>query len=133
MNEAEQTPLQDVIDVRQLARAIRFALVGIILGLTYLGYRYSLHIEPFSQAFADMFGDRPLPTITVFLRHTRYLFIAISVLAPAIAIATLFLRSLVRSFYILGVLGLATSMQIVLIHHGLSAPLIYIIHQMRDG
>lgn len=130
MNEAEQIPQQDAIDVPQLAHAIRFAIVGIILGLSYLSYRWSLSLEHFSHAFADMLGNRPLPTITVCVLRTRYVFVTVSVLVPVIAVTTLFLRGLVRSFYIIGVLGFTTTAQLVLLYHGLSAPLVQIIHNM---
>src|SRR5258708_1013954 len=109
MNEAEQTQQHDPIDVRQLARAIRFALVGIILGLSLLGLRYNPLIEDFRKIFEDMLGkDEVLPAVTRFVLNASPLFVVISSLTPILAVATLFLRSLVVSFYIIGVLGFIT-------------------------
>ena len=88
MNEAEQIPQQDAIDVWQLARAIRFALVSIVLGLSYLSLRSSLSIESFSQIFADMLGGKPLPALTQFVLGARPLFVAVSILVPIVAVAT---------------------------------------------
>ena len=133
MNEAEQIPQQDAIDVRQLARAIRFALVSIVLGLSYLSLRSSLSIESFSQIFADMLGGKPLPALTQFVLGARPLFVAVSILVPIVAVATLFLRGIVGSFYIIGVLGFITIAQFITLYHGLSAPLSQIISGMNSG
>jgi hypothetical protein len=130
MNEAEQIPQQDAIDARQLGRAIRFALVSIVLGLSYLSLRSSFSIESFSQIFADMLGGKPLPGLSQFVLSARPLFVAVGVLVPIVALATLFLRSLVTSFYVIGVLGFVTIAQFITLYHGLSAPLTEIISGM---
>ena len=133
MNEAEQIPQQDAIDVRQLALAIRFTLVSIVLGLSYVSLQSSLSIGTFRLIFADMLGDRPLPTLTQFVLGARPLFVAVSVIVPIVAIATLFLRGLVGSFYIIGVFGLVAIAQFITLYHGLSAPIFEILRLMREG
>lgn len=133
MNEAEQNPPQDAIDVRRLAHAIRFALVAIVLGLSYLSIRSSLSIGGFSVIFADMLDGRPLPALTRFVLGAAPLFVGVSVLVPIVAVATLFLRGVVRSFYIIGVLGFVTIAQFITLYHGLSAPLTQIISAMGSG
>ena len=130
MNEAEQIPQQDAIDVRQLARAIRFALVAIVLGLSYLSLRSSLSIGSFELIFRDMLGGKPLPALTQFVLSARPLFVAVSVLVPIAALATLFLRSVIGSFYLIGALGFVTIAQFITLYHGLSAPLTQIISAM---
>ena len=132
MNEAQQNSQQDAIDVRQLARAIRFALVAIVLGLSYLSIRSSLSIGSFGAIFADMLGGRPLPALTRFVLGAAPLFVAISVLVPIVAVATLFLRGVVGSFYVIGVLGFVTIAQFITLYHGLSAPLSQIISGMSS-
>src|SRR5262245_40173602 len=102
MNETEQIPPQDAIDSRKLACAIRFALVALVLGLSYFSLRSSLSIASFRQMFADMLGNKPLPALTVFVLAARPWFMAVSILVPIMAIATLFLRSVISSFYVLG-------------------------------
>ena len=129
-NEAEPTPPPDAIDLRQLARAIRFALVAIVLGLSYLGLRGSLSIGDFELIFRDMLGGKPLPALTVFVLGARPFFLGISILVPALAIATLFLRGVVRSFYVIGALGFVTIAQFITLYHALSAPLSQIISAM---
>ena len=130
MNEAQQIPQQDVIDVRRLACAIRFALVAIVLGLSYLSLRSSLSIAGFQQIFADMLGGKPLPTLTQFVLSAQPVLVAVSVLVPVVAIATLFMRAVIRSFYIIGALGFVTIAQFIMLYHGLSAPLTQIISAM---
>ena len=120
----------DPIDVRRLARAIRFALVAVIVGLSYFGVRASLSIDGFRQIFLDMLGAHPLPGLTVFVIQMRAVFIAISLLMPTLAIGTLFWRNLIRYFHLLGCLALLAAIHFVTLYHALSAPLAMIIEQM---
>jgi hypothetical protein len=123
MNQTEQIPQQDAIDVRQLARAIRFALFAIVFGLSYLSIRSSLGIGSFELIFREMFGGKPLPALTQFILGARPLFLIISVLVPVVAVAALFLRRVAVSIYVMGVLGFVTIAQFTTLYHGLSAPL----------
>lgn len=132
MNEAEQIPQQNAIDVRQLARAIRFALVAIVLGLSYFSLRSSLSIGSFEFIFRDMLGGKPLPALTVFVLGARPLFVAVSVFVPTVAIAPLFLRGVIGSFYVIGALGFVAIAQFITLYHGLSAPLTQIISAMSS-
>ena len=120
MNEAKQIPQPDALDVRQIARAIRFALVAIVLGLSYLIFR-------------DMLGGKPLPRLTQFVLSARPLFVAVSILVPLVAVATLFLRGVTASFYIIGMLVCVTVVQCITIYHGLLAPLTQIISAMSSS
>jgi hypothetical protein len=133
MNEAEQTPQPDALDVGQIARAIRFALVAIVLGLSYLSIRSSLSIGNFELIFRDMLGGKPLPGLTQFVLSARPLFVAVSILVPLVAVATLFLRGVIASFYIIGVLVCVTVVQCITIYHGLLAPLTQIIRGMSPS
>jgi hypothetical protein len=133
MNEAEQIPQQDAIDVRQLARAILFALVAIVLGLSYLSLRSSLSIGGFEPIFRDMLAGKPLPGLTQFVLSARQLFVAVSILIPIAAVATLFLRGVIRSFYVIGVLGFITIAQFITLYHGMSAPLTQIISNISGA
>jgi hypothetical protein len=127
MNEAQTIPKEDTIDIRQLARAIRFALVAIVAAFSYLSVRSSLSIASFAQIYVEMLGPRPLPTLTQFILDARLLFVSVSILVPIAAVATLFLRRVVGSFYILGVLSIVTVAQFVTLYHGLSEPITLIL------
>ena len=127
MNGTESPLPPDTIDIQQLARAIRFALVSLVLGLSYFSLRASLSIGGFEQIFKDMLGGGHLPTITSFIVQAREVFLGISMLVPILAIGSLFDPRVVRSFYLIGGLGMLTVVQFVVLYHGLSAPLMEII------
>jgi hypothetical protein len=130
MNQAEPIPPPNGIDVLKLARAIRFALVSIVLGLSYLSLRSSLSIGPFERIFHDMLGGKPLPFITQVVIYARPLIVAVSVLVPIITFATLFFRNLIASFYTIGILGFVTIVQFIMCYCGLIAPLTAVIKAM---
>ncbi|MEP6669659.1 MAG: hypothetical protein ABJF10_10930 [Chthoniobacter sp.] len=130
MNGTEPTLPPNTIDILQLARAIRFALVSIVLGLSYFSLRVTLTIEGFEQIFRDMLGGRALPWLTVLILRGRLLFLGVSILVPTLAIGSLFNSQVVRSFYLIGGLGLLTVLQFVVLYHGLTAPLLEIIKAM---
>jgi len=114
MNEAKQTQQEDAIDFLKLARAIRFALVAMVIGFSYLGLRASLVIKGFGKIYEDMLGrDERLPVLTTFVLNARFLFVTISILIFIIAVATLFSRRLVRSVYIIGVVGASPSCRLL--------------------
>jgi hypothetical protein len=51
-------------------------------------------------------------------------------LVPVAAIGTLFYNNVIRSFYIIGVLGLISIAEFILIYNGLLAPFIEIVKAM---
>ncbi len=130
MNEIEPPSSSDSLDVRQLAGAVRFALVAIVLSFSYLSVRSSLNIPKFEQLTKDMMGGHPIPTPTAFIFEHHLLFIALSVLVPTISIAMLFSRRIVASFYVIGILGITTVAQFILLYTGLSAPVMHIISSL---
>lgn len=133
MNTIEPPAPATPLDVRRLAGAIRFALVAIIVGISYFGVRSSLSIGAFEQVFADMLGARPLPALTQAILGARLLFIGTSILVPVAAIGTLFWTRIVASFYLLGVLSFIAIVEVIVLYHGLSAPLFQIIQGMSGG
>lgn len=133
MPESSQIPSQNAPDIRQLGRAVRFALVAIVLGLSYFGIRASLSIENFHQIFTDMIGGKPLPPLTTFVINARPGFMFVSFIVPLVAFGMLFVRNLVISIYVIGVLALVTLIQFIVLYHALSAPFIQIATNMSGG
>ena len=128
MNSDEQdSPAQTI---NAVLNAIRFALVAILLGLSYFSLRSSLSIGNFESIFRDMLEGRPLPVLTRFVLGARPFFVAAAFLVPLAAIATLFLRRLAMSFYIIGALAFITVVQVVVLYEGLTAPMAGIITRM---
>jgi hypothetical protein len=132
MSESPQTS-KPTLDVVKLARAIRFSLVAIVIGLSYFPIRISLNIHAFEQIFTDMLGGKPLPALTLFVLKARAGFIVVSFCVPLIALATLFFRNVLSSFYILGVLTLIPTIECVVLLHGCFAPLFQIISSMSGA
>ena len=130
MNPAEPPALPEAIDVRELALAIRFVLVSVVLVLSLLSLGASLSIERFGQIFNDMLNGRPLPILTVLVLRARLIFVALGVLVPVAAVATVFLRNVIRSFYLLGTLAFVAMVQLITVYYGMSAPLLQIIRAM---
>jgi hypothetical protein len=118
------------IDIASLARAIRFALVCVLLGLCYLNLRCALGINASSSIFKDMLNGEPLPAITVFVLQFRVLFTSVSVIVPFCAILILFSGQLIRSFYALGLLALLTLVELVTVYSALLSPFNLIIQTM---
>lgn len=117
-------------DVVRFASATRFALVSIVLCLSYFTLSSSLAIGKFEQIYHDMLGGKPLPPVTQWLLHLRLLVMLVSVLIPSTALATLFQRNLARAVTILGWLVIIAFVQGLAIYQGLVAPLIEVMKQL---
>lgn len=123
MEEAEESRTPSAIEIAQIFRAIRFALVAIVVGLSYFSLRGSLNISGFSRIFTEMLPPgHPLPVVTIWVINAQVIFILISGLLPAIAIITLFIRSFVISFHLIGALTLVSIIQLIILFNALFAP-----------
>jgi hypothetical protein len=117
-------------EIAAVARAIRFALVCILLGLCLLNIYAELSFYDFSLIHRNMLGGPPLPALTVFVLQSRILFTSLSVIVPFCGVLTLFSRELIRSFYALGLLALLTFIELVTLYCALDLPLVRIIQEM---
>jgi hypothetical protein len=113
-------------------RSLRFALVALIVGLSYPNVRCALAISAFQRVYKDMLGDKPLPPVTVFVIHTRVALIALSFAIPALAVLSLFVPRLKASTYLAGVLILLIFVQLFSTWHAVISPLITIITGMSE-
>ena len=114
-------------EVIRLARAIRFAFVSILLGLSYLNVRSSLSIPAFDQLFHDMMNGKPLPVLTKFVISASFLLNVLNLLIPLVIIGTLFSHRFIACFYLLGVLALVIMAELLLLFYALSGPLFQIV------
>jgi hypothetical protein len=129
-NHTSQGAEDEGIDVRKLAKAIRFAFAVIVLFLTGLCLRSSLAIEGFGRIFKDMLGNKPLPSLTTSILAAQPALVDLNVLMLMLVLAACFLRNPVRSFYALGILALIGLVELVLLYHGLTGVLFQIIEAM---
>jgi hypothetical protein len=121
-------PLSPEID--RVARAIRFALVCVLLVLSYFSIRGSLVISEFKRIFADMLDGSRLSPVTSLVIASRWVFLTASVVVPVGALITLRDRHVLRSFYVIGTLALITLVQIALLYQALCAPLFTLLDQL---
>ena len=103
-------------------RIIRIAVALIVVGLSCVNIRYALNIGRFRAIFKD-FSAEPLPALTVFVNQFHLPLVLLSLILPACAIAAIFMRSLAKSFYVLGALGVLTFAEGMLLHQALVAPI----------
>lgn len=122
-----------VINTLALAKAVRFALVGIVLGLAYINLRWCQSIEAFRQLFSDMLGGAMLPGITVFVMAWQKVFLVVAILIQVAVVCTLFTRRIIGSIYFLGGAALVAMGQTILLYYALLIPLGIIFTKMQGG
>ena len=120
-------------EVARLVRAVRFALVCLVVALSYFAIRATSAIIDFRGIFRDMLNGKPLPPLTVFVIQARYGLVVCAWSVPLAAVGTLFTRRFVASFYLIGGLCLLTIALFLIIYEALSAPLFMIIQQMQGS
>jgi hypothetical protein len=125
-------PDSSEIRVIQIGRAIRFSLVGIVVGFSLLSIRASLSINDFHRMFQEMLNGQALPGLTLLVVNNNTLFFLLSVAVPVAAIGMLFSRNVVRSFYVLGFLGFFTFLEFFILYQGLSLPFGQILSTMEN-
>jgi hypothetical protein len=123
MDTLENKPAASVPEFTAVARAIRFALVCILVAFSLLNIRSALSINKFGTIFRDMLGNKPLPELTTFVVSSPTLFALLSFAVPICAVAMLFSPRFVRSFYVLGVLAVVIIAELLVLYHALMAPM----------
>jgi len=114
-------------ELERIAKAMRFALVAIVLCLGAPTLHLSFSIARFMNVFADLFRGLELPLVTTLVFHARPAFWFLSIAAPLGALGTLRMRDFAASFYILGAITVFTAAQFLLLYLALSAPLFRLI------
>jgi hypothetical protein len=123
MTDNQQSAPPASAEMWRIVRAVRFALVCLVLGLSYFDIRVSLAIPNFQRIFADMIEGTALPPVTNLVINGQWALVTCSFLLPATALGTFFFRASTKSIYILGVLALITIVQTAIVCQGLSDPL----------
>jgi hypothetical protein len=130
MTDSQQSASPASPEIWRIVRAVRFALVCIVLGLSYFDIHVSLAIPDFQRIFADMIEGTALPLITTLVIHGHWALVTCSFLLPATALGTFFFRATTKSIYIIGVLALMTILQTAIMCQGLSDPLFRLTKQL---
>jgi len=118
MKNPPAEPEAAALDLARLARAVRFAMVTFILGLSYVCIRATLGVDVAADLFRDLVMAGDPPPLMQFILSIRPALVAISIAVPLLAVATLFSPRLVASFYLIGMLALVVVAQILVIFYG---------------
>ena len=119
-------------EIVRISRAIRCFFGAIVLGLSYPNIHCALKIGHFQNVYSDFLGSQPLPVSTVFMLNHQAVFVALSVIIPVAAIATVFLRDQARSIYIAAFLIFSVFAQLFFQWFTLTGPLFEIIRMMGE-
>lgn len=129
----EQNQSAQSAELHKAIKAVRFALVLVLVAASYPAVRLSLGISKFRMIFADMLGEgAQLPTITRGVIASEPVLIALSVAIPLVGIALLFVRNVTRSLYVLGGLFLLLVPTCIVVSTALFMPLVDIIEKMQQ-
>lgn len=116
------------------ARATRFALACVVMGISYFLIRASLNISSVQSVYEDMLGGgTQLPAATLLILRAQDLLLGASFVIPMIGVAMLFLRNIPRAICVLGLLVAAAFVLLTLFWHGLYAPLTEMVKRMQGG
>lgn len=132
MNAREKTPPSPA-DLAAVIRAIQFAMISVVLVVSYFNIHESFSIPKFQAIYHDMLGDEALPVITVWVINCSSILLLLSIALPVIGIGTLFMRNLPNSFHTLGGVLVLATLQAIFLFHALSAPLLEIVRKMSEG
>lgn len=120
-------------ELLNIARALRYSWIALVLGISYLNVRLSFSISWFQSIYHDMLGNKPLPPETAFVIQARYFLIVLSFALPLLAMYSLLLRRTSISINIIGIVVLFVVVQVVFTWHAVAIPFFMIIAAMASG
>jgi hypothetical protein len=129
MNGSDTAPDRNAF--LQITKALRFAFVALILGVSYPNLRCALAIPAFQNIYHDILGGKPLPAATEFVIHAYPVLVALSISLPVVAVLSLFMRRLSFSIYLVGFIIIAVIVQLSFTWQALSNPLFSIAQNMQ--
>jgi len=127
----EPLPEKQDSEIRSLARAIRFAFMALVLGVSLFNIHRALSISTFQMIFTDMLNGPPLPAMTLLVLNNQRALQGLSMVIPLAAVALIFWGRLQVALYGLGALALLALAQLAFTWSALTAPLMEIIKKMQ--
>jgi hypothetical protein len=110
----EESSSPTTVDVEKLAKAIRFALVVFVAGVSFMNIRWSLGIPNFDVKLVNLAMLSFPAKMFLAVVMLRPFIIGLAIVVPVAAMACLLTRRLVPSIYFLGWLAVATFAQFAL-------------------
>lgn len=120
-------------ELLSITKALRFALVAIVLGISYLNVRLAFSIPWFQNIYHDMLGNKPLPPETAFVVQAHSGLVVLSFALPLFAVLSLFLCRRSVSIYIVGIVIIAVVGQLVFTWHAVAVPFFMIALFVMQG
>src|SRR5688500_13431828 len=106
----------------RIFKGIRFALVSVLLAISCLTLRCCFEISAVRSIAADMIEGKPLPLVASVVFRFELPFLILSTVIPVLALTTLCMKNLPRSFYVLGALGLTSCLLLALVWEAIWRP-----------
>ena len=110
-----------------MGKAIRFAIVMIVVTICIVPLMTITFLVPGMKNMFSEMGGAELPIISRILFDGKYFFIGFSGLLPLLSIATMAMKNLTASFYLLGVIAIIASIYTAIILTASYLPLFKII------
>jgi hypothetical protein len=117
-------------EIHRTLKSVRFAGVMFLLILSYFAVRLSLSMSSFRIIFDDMLEGKALPLATQIALRGKLFITGLCLSIPIVAVATIFLSDLRKSFLLIAWAALAVLVLIILLCEALTAPLIGLIDQL---
>ena len=116
--------------VYQMGKAIRFTVVMIVVTICIGPIIANTIVVPgMLNMFSEM-GNAELPIISQILFQGKYFFMGFSGLLPLLAIATMAMKNLTASFYLLGIIAVIASIFVAITLTACFLPLFKILNAM---
>lgn len=129
----ESLPEKQDVEIRSLARAMRFAFAALVLGVSFFNIHRALSISNFQAISVDLLNGTPLPAATLWVLENQRILQGLSMAIPLAAVALIFWGRLPVALYWLGSLVLLALVQLAFAWTALTAPLMEIIKKMQGG
>lgn len=105
-------------------RSLRFATAAIILCLSYAPLRLAFLIPKFKLITADLLEGRQLPLMSQVVFRGEAILLGLALVIPVVTLSTLRMKSIQRSFQLLGLSAMVILLMTILLCQGLFTPLI---------
>jgi hypothetical protein len=121
------SPSTAQIDAASVARAVRFVTALLVLGMSIPNINGALGISTMRIVAEEMLGNDHLPWFTPLVLQSHSIFVAISIAIPVLALILLFIKSVIRAIYALGVVLFILFLQLFFMVHAFEAVLVQVV------
>ncbi len=134
-SDIDLSPLRPAFrEIQKLSSAIRFTFICLVFALSYFNIRAALALPSVELVFKDMLAEPArLPALTAFVLRNTNLLQSISVALPVVGLVCSFARRSFLPIYVLGVVFLLTTLQMILMWEAVSSTVFSIVTKMQNA